>query len=329
MPVEPLRPASFGARTHPKREHGPARASAVSRGGPVGRAPGDAPPGASFELRLAGNLRGLAGAQHGLRRGRSLHAGAVVLQLHRRWTAGAAAGCPAHVGTPTDARVDPLLDTIVSEVRPALFVLLAAVGLVLLITCTNVANMLLARAASRRREIAIRTALGATRGRIVRQLLTESMLLATVAGAFGYLLADWIVSTIPALADTGLPRIADLALDAQAAVFTTVVALSTGVVFGLAPSWHGRAHRPLGCVGREWPAGLLRRAGRAGRVARRCHVGWRLTDPTVCRRLRRAVLSRRSSSTCADGHANQPVIHRDPRLLCHDADSTGERWWGY
>jgi len=128
-------------------------------------------------------------------------------------------------------------DSVVGAIRPALLILLGTVGCVLLIACVNVANLLVARAAARRDEIAIRAAIGATRMRIVRQLLTESVLLAVAGGAAGLMLAAWLTRAIVALAPEGTPRIESASLDLRVLAFTTIASVFTGLLFGLAPAW--------------------------------------------------------------------------------------------
>jgi putative ABC transport system permease protein len=133
-------------------------------------------------------------------------------------------------------RLVSALDELVGDVCRPLLTLFGAVGCVLLIACANVANLSLARATARRREIAIRLALGASRGRVIRQLLTESLLLALISGACGWLLAQWGADLLIALSPENIPRLQDFRIDSRAFGFTTLVSMLTGALFGLAPA---------------------------------------------------------------------------------------------
>jgi putative ABC transport system permease protein len=159
----------------------------------------------------------------------------------------------------------PLQQVVVEKIRPALLVLLWVVAAVLLIACLNVANLLLARLAARGREISIRTALGAGRGRLIRQLLTESVLLSLLGGALGLLLAYWGTRALVALNPAAIPRAEAIGLDSRVLGFTLVLSVAAGLFFGLFPAFHDPGaglHESLKEGGRALSG------GRRGRFAR-------------------------------------------------------------
>ena len=153
------------------------------------------------------------------------------------------------------ARVRSLHEELVGDLRRAMLVLLGAVGLVLLIACANVAHLRLASATSRYREFAIRAALGARRSRVVRQFLTESVLLSLVGGAIGLALAVWVVRVLVLLMPKNTPRLEEIKLDYRVVLFTLGTSLLTGIIFGLAPAFQA-ARTNLNDV--------LKEAGRSG-----------------------------------------------------------------
>jgi predicted permease len=131
----------------------------------------------------------------------------------------------------------PLLEQVVGNVRRSLWVLLGSVSFVLLIACANVANLMLSRALPRQQEIAVRTALGASRWHIVRQLLTESLLLSLCGGALGILLCLFTMQWIHLLGTKSIPRLQDVGIDGRVLLFTLLLSVSSGILFGLVPAW--------------------------------------------------------------------------------------------
>ena len=159
-------------------------------------------------------------------------------------------------------RVISLREQLVGSVRPALMVLLTAVGFVLLIACANVANLLLVRAAGRQREVCVRVALGAPRSALVLQMMVESLVLSTLAGAAGLVIAYWMLRALLRMLPSTLPALAQAGLDWRVVVFTGAVSLATGLAFGIFPALH--------CTRQDTAEGL--REGARGTIGgRRAH----------------------------------------------------------
>jgi putative ABC transport system permease protein len=157
-------------------------------------------------------------------------------------------------GAEESAEVIPLLEQIVGGARQSLLALLAAVGVVVLIACANVANLLLVRASVREKEIAIRTALGAGKARLIRQMLAESLVLALGGGTLGILLAFGVLRPIQTLSAGSIPRVQDIAIDGPVLLFACAVSVATGILFGLAPAWQ---------ASRAGIAGIIKEGGRS------------------------------------------------------------------
>ncbi len=183
-------------------------------------------------------------------------------------------------GKRVDAR--PLQQSLVGSERPALLLLFACVGVVLLVACVNLANLMLARVTAREREFTVRSALGGGRGRLVRQLLTESVIVALIGATLGFLLAiagaRWMVASLP----PNMPRTADIRFGGGVFAFTAILAVTTGIAFGLLPALEGcgkfggarnrcRASHPLGS--RAQPTRLGARGGRGRARGSPCHHG--------------------------------------------------------
>jgi putative ABC transport system permease protein len=156
----------------------------------------------------------------------------------------------------------PIMEELTGDFRKPLLVLLAAVGLLLLIACANVANLLLARGVARRREVAIRTAMGASRGRIVRQLLSESVLLSLAGGALGILLAAGAITLVARLGPSTIPRLASAHIDPWLLLFALALSVGTGVLFGMAPALQISGTNVNAALVEGGRSGMLSRSGR-------------------------------------------------------------------
>ncbi len=151
--------------------------------------------------------------------------------------AGYRAANPKNIDAPSSAQVNLFLDDLVGNQRPTFSALFGAVGCVLLIACANVANLLLARFAGRRKEIAVRFALGASRGRVIRQFLAESLLIAVLGAAAGLLIAQWGLEAFMKIGQDFIPRSLEISLDPIVLAFTAGLALLTGLAMGIVPAW--------------------------------------------------------------------------------------------
>lgn len=155
----------------------------------------------------------------------------------------------------------PLFNQVIGQTRVPLLVLLSAVGILLLIACANLTSLLLAKGASRRREIAVRAAIGAGRFRIIRQLLTESVLLGLLGGGFGLLFGYWGLHILLIFIPSSVPRLEDVSLDGRVFLFTASISLLTGVLFGLAPAWQAARLNLVGALKNSTQTNTRQRAG--------------------------------------------------------------------
>ena len=184
-----------------------------------------------------------------------LHAIGVAVQREHAQTSGG-----------RNVRAVPIRDNLVAGVRDALLIIQAAVGLVLLIACANVSSLLIARAIGRRRELAIRAALGASRGQLVRQLLAESLLLGLCGGAAGLLLSSWLISLLVRLLPDAVPQVDAIGLDRTVMLVTAAASLGTGVLFGILPALQASRARAAHVIKEARERGSSRAHGRAALV---------------------------------------------------------------